>query len=181
MAQQVRSFTLEELIPGGVDFYSFYPRFTTQYQWYGDQLVQLRNDSVWISNDPNKQNEKVAFTFSDIEDVKADGEDIYHLRFPSSVDSPVQFWSRSGSGFYDLKTKRQLSFLTFPDKSENHDISTENQSLAYTIENNLFILDKKGKTTPLSAEENKGIVYGQAVHRNEFGINKGTFWSPNGN
>ena len=25
------------------------------------------------------------------------------------------------------------------------------------------------------------IVYGQAVHRNEFGIYKGTFWSPKGN
>ena len=29
--------------------------------------------------------------------------------------------------------------------------------------------------------EPEGIVCGQSVHRNEFGINKGTFWSPKGN
>ncbi|MDD2243922.1 MAG: DPP IV N-terminal domain-containing protein [Dysgonamonadaceae bacterium] len=181
LAQQTRWFTLEELIPGGVDFYTFYPRHTTQYQWHGDQLVQLRNDSVWISDNPMKQTEKVVFTFSDIEDIIANGEDIYHLQFPLSADSPVQFFSRSGSGFYDIKKKQPLSFFTYPDKSENHDISVESQSLAYNISNNLYILDKNGKTTAISSEENKGIVYGQAVHRNEFGITKGTFWSPTGN
>ncbi len=30
-------------------------------------------------------------------------------------------------------------------------------------------------------DEPEGIVCGQSVHRNEFGINKGTFWSPKGN
>ena len=33
----------------------------------------------------------------------------------------------------------------------------------------------------VTADQDKGIVNGQSVHRNEFGISKGTFWSPNGN
>jgi len=34
----------------------------------------------------------------------------------------------------------------------------------------------------ITSETNPGIVYGSnQVHRNEFGIEKGTFWSPKGN
>ena len=38
--------------------------------------------------------------------------------------------------------------------------------------------DKRFK---ISDNEVPGIVWGTAVHRNEFGIEKGTFWSPKGN
>jgi len=37
------------------------------------------------------------------------------------------------------------------------------------------VKDKDGKETAISDENNKGIVYGQAVHRNEFEINGGIF------
>lgn len=37
------------------------------------------------------------------------------------------------------------------------------------------------KVVEVTADQDKGIVNGQSVHRNEFGISKGTFWSPNGN
>ena len=42
---------------------------------------------------------------------------------------------------------------------------------------NLFIKDSNGKTHHITSESNLDIVYGQAVHRYEFGISKGTFWS----
>ena len=37
-----------------------------------------------------------------------------------------------------------------------------------------------GQTRQVTTEA-EGIVCGQSVHRNEFGINKGTYWSPQGN
>ena len=46
--------------------------------------------------------------------------------------------------------------------------------IAHTKENNLWI-----DQTQLTNEP-EGIVCGQTVSRNEFGISKGTFWSPNG-
>ena len=46
--------------------------------------------------------------------------------------------------------------------------------MAYTLKNNLYV-DNKQVT-----DEPEGIVCGQSVHRNEFGISKGTFWSPTG-
>ena len=46
---------------------------------------------------------------------------------------------------------------------------------------NLFV-SKDGKETQVTTDGSSDIVYtGKNVHQNEFGINGGTFWSPNGN
>lgn len=37
------------------------------------------------------------------------------------------------------------------------------------------------KLTKLTTDGSRDIVYGQSVHRNEFGIDGGLFWSPKGN
>ena len=57
----------------------------------------------------------------------------------------------------------------------NYDLNTESLNLAYTVKNNLYVNGKRVTNEP------EGIVCGQSVHRNEFGISKGTFWSPQGN
>lgn len=46
--------------------------------------------------------------------------------------------------------------------------------MAYTVGNNLYVNEN-----PVT-DEPEGIVCGQSVHRNEFGIYKGTFWNPKG-
>jgi len=48
---------------------------------------------------------------------------------------------------------------------------------AFTKKNNLFIRTADGDEIQVT-DEPKGIVCGQAVHRNEFGIETGTFWNP---
>ncbi|MFN5182896.1 MAG: DPP IV N-terminal domain-containing protein [Bacteroidota bacterium] len=64
---------------------------------------------------------------------------------------------------------------------ENADECSVNGLIAYTVFNNLFVLDGE-KTEAVSNENNQNIVFGSSgVHRNEFGISKGTFWSPTGN
>lgn len=60
-------------------------------------------------------------------------------------------------------------------KGENKDYSETGKHTAYTRKNNLFVDDVQVTNEP------EGVVCGQAVHRNEFGITKGTFWSPKGN
>ena len=40
---------------------------------------------------------------------------------------------------------------------------------------------KNGEEFPLAVSEDRNIVYGQTVSRNEFGINEGWFWSPDRN
>lgn len=58
--------------------------------------------------------------------------------------------------------------------------------MAYTIGNDLYVAhegDFSSMVNPKvtgNQQQEKDVVYGQAVHRNEFGIMKGTFWSPKG-
>jgi dipeptidyl-peptidase 4 len=51
---------------------------------------------------------------------------------------------------------------------------------AFLKDNNLYLSDFS-TATQLSFDGSSNIVYGQSVHRDEFGISKGTFWSPSGN
>lgn len=50
---------------------------------------------------------------------------------------------------------------------------------AFLKGDNLFVSDFT-QATQLTTDGSSNIVYGQSVHRDEFGITKGTFWSPQG-
>lgn len=83
------------------------------------------------------------------------------------------FWvERSGS---DWKVKKNY---TLDPETANVKTLADNQTIVYTVKNNLFI-NKNGKVTAITKDSDENIVNGQAVHRNEFGINEGIFASPN--
>ncbi|MEH0155350.1 DPP IV N-terminal domain-containing protein [Limibacter armeniacum] len=81
---------------------------------------------------------------------------------------------------YDLSSKKSSFISSLPEGGANQELSPDHNHVAYTIGNNLYIGDANGQKA-ISNENNKGIVFGQAVHRFEFGIEKGTFWSPKSN
>ncbi len=51
---------------------------------------------------------------------------------------------------------------------------------AFLRDDNLWVRYADGHDVQLSKDGSREIVYGQSVHRDEFGIYKGTFWSNNG-
>ena len=53
-------------------------------------------------------------------------------------------------------------------------------AVAFLRDNNLYVATADGTEHQLSSDGSREIVYGQSVHRDEFGIYKGTFWSPDG-
>ncbi|MDI1354101.1 MAG: DPP IV N-terminal domain-containing protein [bacterium] len=63
---------------------------------------------------------------------------------------------------------------------ENLDVFEEGVTFAWTVENNLFIA-QKGTAEQVTRDGSYELVYGKSVHRDEFGIHKGTYWSPKGN
>ncbi len=54
-------------------------------------------------------------------------------------------------------------------------------AMAYVLKDQLYVADKGGTTKQLTNDGSRNIVYGQAVHRDEFGIKGGLYWSPSGN
>ena len=82
---------------------------------------------------------------------------------------------------YDIASKQMSELNSWNEKGENADVDYNMYTVAYTVENNLF-LSVNGQEIPLSNETDKGISNGSPnVHRHEWGITKGTFWSPKGN
>jgi dipeptidyl-peptidase 4 len=64
--------------------------------------------------------------------------------------------------------------------AENEDVSPDHKKAAYTIGETLYYSDRE-RDSVLVMRGGKGIIPGQAVSRFEFGISKGTFWSPQSN
>ncbi len=86
--------------------------------------------------------------------------------------------------YYNLSTNEIQLINSVPDTAENIDFNEKNDAIAYTLKNNLFVA-VDGKSTQITNDDpdsyRGGIVNGQTVSRSEFGISKGTFWSPFGN
>ncbi len=77
---------------------------------------------------------------------------------------PEYFWHQDGKGYIAVKDSR--STAPRPEYEE------------FTRGNGLYLRDSSGTVIPVAEDSNPGIVYGQIVSRNEFGINTGTFWAP---
>jgi dipeptidyl-peptidase 4 len=81
---------------------------------------------------------------------------------------------------YNMLTKDLLVLNSYESTGENVDIEPATGKIAFTKENNLYV-SVNGKTMAVTNDSDEGIVNGKTVHRNEFGIDGGTFWSPKGN
>lgn len=81
---------------------------------------------------------------------------------------------------YDLSTKKGSRLFELKPEMESTVPATDYGKVAYTTKNNLYYTDTAGKTVTVT-DEKEGIVSGQSVSRNEFGIAGGIFWSPKAN
>ena len=79
----------------------------------------------------------------------------------------------------NVKAKSIKKVTSLPVDAENYTITEPSLKVAYTIDNNLYYADGTRQVQVTDNPEN--VVAGQAVHRNEFAINGGIFWSPDGN
>ncbi|WP_083470326.1 S9 family peptidase [Rufibacter tibetensis] len=82
---------------------------------------------------------------------------------------------------YNVQNKAAQPFYKLDAAAENVDFAPNKQRVAYTKAQNLFISQPGAENKQITQETNPAIVNGQAAHRSEFGITKGTFWSPSGN
>ncbi|MDR0825074.1 MAG: S9 family peptidase [Prevotella sp.] len=178
--------TLEDLIPGGKTYGKYRAEMPRQVRWYGDNLTYVRGDSVLIAPKTDKEKPQTLLTLkdfnaglelNDIQPVKS----LNYVQFMSPASDEIMIVASEKIYLYNFVTKKVTGSFTSSEKMSNHDFSDKSNNLAYTIDNNLYVQTPDGKEYAVTKDDDKGIVNGQAVHRNEFGIKKGTFWSPRGN
>lgn len=93
------------------------------------------------------------------------------------------FMFRHNEKFYlfNINRRRQVTTLfNIPTHANNIKFNRQKNKFTYTVNNNLFVAIGLDKNVQISNEDNKDIIYGQVVHRYEFGIQNGVFWSNNG-
>lgn len=178
MAAQ-KQFTLEDLNFGGTNYRNMIPQ-NRSLRWWGDQLVRVGGDTCWTVNLKNGK-EKVFFTRAQVN--KWLGSDTVRsltgITFPYA-DKPLAALGTVGKVLMvDFKAKKQV-WSQNRGEEQAAEWSKESRALAYVQGDNLYVTDGAGQTRQLTIDGSRDIVYGQAVHRNEFGIMGGLFWNPAG-
>jgi dipeptidyl-peptidase-4 len=184
MAQE-KTLTVEDLIPGGKTYANFIPHTGYKVQWYGDDLAFSDENEMFIANPRKPDEKKHLLTQSELNvllNEKKTG--LNRLSFTSignQILATVFIPTEKKQFYLDLKNKTIAFEIHRENNWANTDFCPENKRFAFTQENKLYISGAEEKSIPVAGEDNPYIVYGQSVHRNEFGIKKGTFWSPKGN
>ena len=163
--------------------WSLYPQAKMRgLQFVGNtnQIAYVQDTVLYVGN-PGKT--KARLTLSALNKVLA-GAGMESLRgFPRCTvmnDKELRFNANGKVMLYNMAKKTLSQVAKYPtENASNLDMEELHYKTAYTNGNNLYIADGD-KVFPIESPD-QDIVFGQSVHRNEFGIEKGTFWSPKGN
>ena len=179
MAQEKKSFTLEDLMPGGNNYYNLQPENLHGLAWWGDVCIKPNMEEVKAVN-PKTGKESTLFTLealnkaleaAGINTVRA----LYTLSYPWADKTEVQLPKAQRFAIYNWKTGKVVTRDDLPKEPyTNIDLNTVSGNMACTVKNNVYVNGYQVTNEP------EGVLCGQSVHRNEFGIEKGTFWNPQG-
>ncbi len=183
IAQQ-KKLTIEDAVIGR--WRQFYPEDMMTVKWRNNEnftYVKAWVELVQIS--VNESGEKSVIKLDEInKTLKKDGlpEMRYIADYEWLDDRKLRVESDEYLAVINLKSNTIEYKIKFEKNAKNKSFQKEAKSAAFTVENNLFVSTSAGKTIQITNDEDKGIVNGDAyVHRQEFGIDKGIFWSPKGN
>ncbi len=189
MAQKkatMKEFTLEDLNFGGTNYHNMVPG-NRLLAWWGDQLVRLDSEECYLV-DKKTSKETLFFTVDDVNkwlgcDSDNALQSLYGVRFPYA-DQTVMLLNHGGARY--LVDFEQKSQVWYQSSVGEHLASSFNAASRYTAfvnsDHQLYVrpADREKDDIKLTTDGSREIVYGQSVHRDEFGIHSGLFWSPDG-
>lgn len=205
-AQEKKTFTLNDVIPGGDNYFNLVPKSMPGLQWWGDICVRTDIENI-KKIDTKSGKESILVTLEEVNEALKNGKMPYKLtghikplRTLMAASLPwgdrnvitfTQYDDRTlGQKYmiwYDFSKKKIVNLFNLQGEGPtNFDFCKENGYMAYTIGNDLYVAHERDFSSMVNPkvtgnqQQEKDVVYGQAVHRNEFGIMKGTFWSPKG-
>lgn len=176
MAQ--KEFTLEDLDYGGSNYRNMIPANRT-YRWWGDELVRIDGDNCFLV-DKRSGKETTLFTRGDL--ATWTGEEALRLaglQFPYANQPIAMIVTGKARMLIDFK-KKQTVWTTPQGEWQAVAWCAASRATAFVKDCQLYVRDAEGKERQLTTDGSREIVYGQSVHRDEFGIVSGLFWSPNG-
>ena len=182
-SQDKKLFTLEDLNFGGTNYANLRPQ-NMWLTWWGEKLIETGVEECKVIDTKTGKKSRL-FTLEDINKWAGSNDNSYvrHLMnatFPYPDKPIVAVGNRKAFVLIDFE-KKQIVWQDSVSGQQANDWNPTSRATAWVENHQLYVADGNGVKHQLSTDGSREIVYGQSVHRNEFGIRKGTFWSPNGN
>ena len=166
--------------------YDVYPKGRS-YKWLGETDKYVFTEKGELKY--QRPGEKSAHTLLSLDMLngiaKDNGVDMFE-RMPNITwinEDSGYFYKMEGDGNISLNIlnvngKLITKITSFPANAENVTLNETTMRVAYTIGNDLYIANGKKQIRVTKNPEH--VIAGQSVHRNEFAIDGGIFWSPDG-
>ncbi len=173
---------LEDVISGGKNYRNFIPKYE-KYEFLPntDSLILYKRDSIFYVDDKLVKSPYLSLSqvnelllANDLTELKS----LYALKWISSGVFYVNFPEKLV--IVDSNKNQITNIISYPKDSEFLSFNPTSKLIAYLNNGDLFVVGVDNNSVLVEKAESKDIVLGQTVHRNEFGISGGIFWSPNG-
>ncbi len=182
---QTKSFTLEDLLPGGNSWHSLRPQ-TIYTMWWGDVCINTEIEAC-LRIDAKTGRKDTLFTLKQLQDWtkgqtarEVAVRHCYNLTFPYADQPLVRVATPTEHLLVDFQKGATVWKQPLERGRTATDWNAASRHLAFTKDYNLYVTTADGQTQAVSTDGSNDLVYGSSVHRDEFGISKGTFWSPDG-
>lgn len=190
MAQTLKKPTLDELMWGGNKYWTLQPEYIST-AWWGESLVRTGVDDCSLLADHRGRTVPAAkallFSRGDVNAVLREVfpddslRTLQNAAFADGKHHIVRLKSDKNVFEYDWKQRRITWHQPLLRGTSYQEFCPATRSTAYIRDYNLYVRTADGKDRQVSHDGSRELLYGTSVHRNEFGIEKGTFWSPKGN
>lgn len=180
---QSNMLTIEDATMGAS--FKFKPEDIAGIQWQDNHNFTYVKDMNKIVRYNIKSNtEKTILGLDDINSVLAEKK-ISSLRAISRYtwesQTVLNFNTGSSTVLFDVARKKIVHSVSYDKSAANLNYHVASKKIAYTIANNVFVSMPNGKAIQVTNDDDKAIVNGSDyVHRQEFGIKEGLFWSKSG-
>ena len=174
-----KQLSLEELNFGGVHYNEMSPE-KRYYVWHNDDLIRREIDKVF-----KIESDKTEYCLFCVNDLKAAfgrdsdllGVNLLDTEFPYA-DKPLALINVSGKRLLYDYLKKKVVFVQ--NNTGSLEWNAKSKIDVFSKEDNIWLRRGDGTEQQLTTDGSRDIVYGRSVHRDEFGIKKGTFFSPTG-
>lgn len=186
MAQTKKSFSLDDLMWGGSNYWNIQPKNLNAVFW-GDKLVEQDVEEVRLLTDEKgkRVESQVLFTLDEVNaavDTASLGKvlTLQYVSFPFAGVTEALIELPSARLLYDWEAGLVTWCQSRVVGALGEDFSKESRAVAYVKDWNLYVRTASDEELQVSDDGSRELQYGLSVHREEFGIYKGTFWSPSG-
>lgn len=183
-AQARRTLTLAQYTAGTKDYLA--PQLLSSLQWLGNDLIYQREDALIVQN--AQGSEHPLLTLTDLRALLPEAKGLEEAtKFPrfAVINSSTPLLSlRLSETNYLIEPKAKTIVARWSARATDAAtrLSPTNRYVALVRDNNLVVHSLRSREADrlVTSDGSPSIIYGQSVHQNEFGIDGGLFWSPDG-